>query len=166
MSISRNKPLLFIIGILLITNIALLLYFLNDREPRHSGEKMTGRSGMISGALKSEVGFNDDQIAEYRKIKEEHFKTMRPMMDDIRRFKDSLFRLMGTDSNSDSLVEGLADEVAMRQKQMDLLAFSHFRKVRQLCTPEQLPKYDSLVMKMIRKMGRPGKGEQSAKARK
>lgn len=165
MSISRNKPLIFIIGVLLITNIALLLYFLNDRKPHHN-EKMTSRTGVISTALKNEVGFSDEQIAEYRQIKEDHFKTMRPMMDDIRRFKDSLFRLLGNDSANDTIVDRLAGEVAMRQKQMDLLAFSHFRKVRQLCTQEQLPKYDTLVMKMIRKMGKPGKGDQAARARK
>lgn len=159
MSISKNKPLIFIIAILLVTNIALLVFFLNYSKPSKAGEKGT-RGGMVSAALKKDVGFSDEQISEYKKMKEEQFKTMRPIMDDIRKSKDSLFRLLGSATAEDSTVDQLAGDIAMKQKEMDLLAFAHFKRIRTLCTPDQLPKYDSMVVKMIRKMG---KGRQQEK---
>src|SRR5690606_10200280 len=159
MSISKNKPLIFIIAILLITNIALLVFFLNYSKPEKPGDKGT-RGGMVSATLKKDVGYSDEQIGEYKKMKEEQFKTMRPIMDDIRKSKDSLFRLLGSATAEDSTVDQLAGDIAMKQKEMDLLAFGHFKTIRSHCTPDQLPKYDSMVVKMIRKMG---KGRQQEK---
>jgi len=157
MSISKTKSLVFIIAILVLTNIAVLVYFLRTEKSSHEGEKK-GKNG-LSTALQKEVGFNDEQVAKYRQMREEQMKIMRPLSDDIRRSKDSMFRLLGNREISDSVIHHLAGDIAMKQKEMDLRAFNHFRRVRQLCTPEQLQKYDSLVVKMIRKMGNSRKGE-------
>jgi hypothetical protein len=81
------------------------------------------------------------------------------MMEDIRKSKDSMFRLLGNEAFNDSLVNVLAGNIASKQQEIDVRAFAHFRRIRKLCTPDQLPKYDSLVLKMIKKMGKPGKGE-------
>lgn len=157
MSISKNKSLVFIIVILLLTNIAVLVYFLRaNKDERH----VQGKNG-LSTALQKEVGFNDDQIAKYREMKEEQFNLMRPMMDDMRRSKDSMFRLLGNEAVNDSVINSFANHIAEKQQQIDVSAFKHFKRIRGLCTPDQLPKYDSLVLKMIRKMGKPGKPEKA-----
>ena len=157
MSISKNKSLVFIIVFLLLTNIAVLVYFLRpgaSRNEKHS----QGKNGLAT-ALQKEVGFSDDQLARYKSMREEQFKVMGPMMEEIRRTKDSMFRQMGNTSLNDSMVNVLATSIAERQKEIDVRAFAHFRRVRSLCTPEQLPKYDTVVLKMIRKMGKSGKAE-------
>jgi Spy/CpxP family protein refolding chaperone len=160
---SKNKVLVVIIGFLVLTNIAVLIYFLRPAKKEHDGEKKS-RSGM-SIALQKEVGFNDDQIAKYRALKEEQFKIMRPMMEDIRHKKDSMFRLMGNANATDSIINQLATEIAAKQKDIDIRAFNHFKRIRLLCTPDQLTKYDSVVVKMIRKMGKPGKPAQEGKSK-
>ncbi len=159
MSISRNKPLIFIIVILLLTNIAVLVYFLRPGGNKGNKERTGGKIG-IATPLKEEVGFSEAQMDTYKKLKEEQFKIMRPMMEDIRRTKDSMFSHLGGNPSADSLVARLAGNIAMKQKEMDIEAFNHFRRIRQLCTPEQLPKYDSMITRVIRKMGKMGKGDQ------
>ncbi len=151
---SRNKTLIFIIAALLLTNIAVLAYFLWIKKP---GPKYNARdrSGMIE-KLQKEVGFNEQQIAQYKQLKDQQREMIHPMFDEMRKAKDSLFRLMGDTTVSDSVISKAADAIAQKQRALDLQTFNHIRKVRALCTTsEQRVKYDSMVLKMFRKMGRP-----------
>lgn len=152
-SVSRNKNLLFIIAALLLTNIAVLVYFLwiKQPEPKPDGQKKNGMTEM----LQKEVGFNDEQVGQYKQLKEEQRATIRPMFDEMRKAKDSLFRLLSDPGVSDSIINKASEAIAQKQKALDLQTFSHFKKVRALCTVEQQSKYDSMVLRMFRKMGKP-----------
>ena len=153
MSNPRNRNLLIIIAVLLLTNIAVLVYFLGSKKPvTQHGEK---ERGSITEMLQKEVGFNDEQTAQYKQLKEKQRELIRPMYDDMRKAKDSLFRLLSYPDTSDSLLNKVSDAIAQKQKALDLQTFNHFKKVRALCTPEQQPKYDSMVLRMFSKMGRP-----------
>ena len=88
------------------------------------------------------------------------------MYDDMRKTKDSLFRLLSYPETPDSLVDKVTDAIARKQKALDLQTFQHFRRVRTLCTPEQLEKYDSMVLRMFRKMGKPSRQDDKEKAGK
>lgn len=158
MSLSKSRSLVFIIAVLLLTNIAVLGYFLWFKKPHHFGGE--GHRG-ITTALQKEVGFNEQQIAQYKEIKEKEWGTMKSMFLDIRRAKDSLFRLLHTEHVSDSIIDATAEVIAQKQKTLDLHAFNHFRQIRALCTTEQRPKYDSLVQQLVKKMGKPFRGESS-----
>ena len=57
--------------------------------------------------------------------------------------------------SSDSVINKASDVIAQKQKALDLQTFNHFKKVRALCTPEQQAKYDSMIQRMFRKMGKP-----------
>jgi protein CpxP len=155
MSTPRNKPLIFIIIFLLLTNLAVLGYFLfNNKNPKPKAEQ---RPPGIEMDLRKEVGFNDDQIAQYKIMRDEQWKKFRPMFDEVRKAKDSLFRLLGNENANDSVVASVAAVIGDKQKAMDLQAFAHFKRIRTLCTPDQLAKYDSLIPRLIRKMGGGGK---------
>ena len=160
MSNPRNRNLLIIIGVLLLTNIAVLVYFLGQKKPATSHDE--GRSS-VSEMLQKEVGFNDEQTAKYKQLKEKQRETIRPMYDDMRKAKDNLFRLLRYPGTSDSLLNKVSDAIAQKQKAIDLQTFNHFKSVRELCTPEQQPKYDSMVLRMFSKMGRPSHGEKERK---
>jgi protein CpxP len=153
MSTPRNRNLLIIIGVLLLTNIAVLVYFLGQKKPATSHSEKD-RSG-VAEMLQKEVGFNDEQTAQYKQLKEKQREMIRPMFDDMRKAKDSLFRLLSYPETSDSLLNKVSDAIAQKQKALDLQTFNHFKRVRVLCTPEQQPKYDSMVLRIISKMGRP-----------
>ena len=150
---SRNRNLLFIITVLVLTNIAVLAYFLWFKKPA-GPEKRDFKNGMTE-MLKKEVGFNDDQVAKYKQLKDEQWATIRPMFDEMRKAKESLFRLLSDPDTNDSIVRKATDAIAGQQKALDLQTFSHFKKVRAICTPEQQAKYDSMIQRMFRKMGKP-----------
>ncbi len=148
----RNKVLIFIIAILLLTNMAILVYFLWLKQPEVVDRENEHRREGLSQTLKKEVGFNDQQVAAYRQLKDQQWKTMKSKFDDLRRAKDSLFYLLSVPDVSDSTVDKAADLIADRQKQLDMQAFNHFKELRKVCTPEQLPKYDTLIQRMFHRM--------------
>lgn len=164
MSTPANRNLLIIIGVLLITNVAMLFYFLTDRKTaKPAGQNRESRMG-VAEMLQKEVGFTAEQIAKYKTLKEKQKETIRPMFDDMRKAKDSLFRLLSYPETSDSTVSRTADVIAQRQKALDLQTFSHFKRVRTLCEPEQHARYDSMVIRIFNKMARPQRhGDQGNK---
>jgi Spy/CpxP family protein refolding chaperone len=150
----KSRPLIFIIIFLLLTNIAVLAWLFWPNKNKSAEQGSAQRNGMVM-ALQNEVGFSDSQVEQYKQIKEKQWKILRPMFDDIRKAKDSLYRLLSDESVNDSVISQRAETIGQNQKALDLQAFNHFREVRSLCMPEQRPKYDSLVLKMIKKMGKP-----------
>jgi hypothetical protein len=158
MSTTRNRNLLIIITVLLLTNVAVLVYFLGQKKK----EKPPVWNG-VAEMLQNEVGFNEEQTAKYKEMKGKQREKVRPMYDDMRKAKDSLFRLLSFPETSDSVLNKMADEIAQKQKAIDLETFNHFKRVRVLCTPDQLPKYDTMVLQMFRKMGKPVRHGESEK---
>lgn len=165
MSTSKNKSLIFIIAVLLLTNIAVLGYFLWYKKPTggHDDHGKTKPPPGIESPLQNEVGFSEDQLVQYRQMRDEQMNAIKPMFDDMRKSKDSLFRMMSIESTNDSTVNSIADAIAQKQKAIDLRMYNHFKRIRGLCTPGQLPKYDSLIQRMMRKMGRPHKDKDQEK---
>ncbi len=149
--ITTNRNLLVIIGILVLTNIAILGYFLWLRQPKKAVEK---ERVSITEQLEKEAGFTKDQIATYKAMKEAQKKAIHPMFEDMRKAKEDLFQRLGDNSADSATLERLTDTIAARQKRIDLQTINYFREARKICTPEQQPKYDSIVIRAFRKMGR------------
>ena len=78
--------------------------------------------------------------------------TGRPLFDSLRISKEKFYALLEQSTVSDSIMHNYADKIAMSQKQLDLQMFNYFQQVRKLCTPQQLPQFDSLIKKTVIKM--------------
>ena len=152
----RNKNLIIIIAVLLLTNIGVLAYSLNLGRESHkvkvSGEKE--RVGMTE-SLQKEVNFTEDQIALYKEMKEKQKQKIKPMFEELRKAKDSLFRLISYPEASDSLIDLKAEVIARKQKELDIEALKYFKRVRTVCNPDQLTSYDSLIVDVFRNMNKP-----------
>jgi protein CpxP len=92
-------------------------------------------------------------------LKEEHFKTVRPLFDSVRAAKTALFGLVKEPVVSDSLLDAYNQRVIDQQTKLDKLTYQHFRKVRDLFTPEQQPKFDIYIQKMMQRGRRDSTGK-------
>lgn len=149
-TVTKNRSLVSIIIILLISNIAILIFFLflsGDRKS-HTRDNRNG----IATFLQKDLGFNKQQMDEYQKLREEHVKTAAPLFDDIRSAKDSFYNLLYTDTVADSIVNKAAAVIGEKQMTLDMQMFQHLKKVRSLCTADELPKFDSLFKKVVERM--------------
>lgn len=154
--IKNNKALVFIIAVLLLSNIAMLYFYLTKKncEDNNPRKQNTSRGEFMVEKLKNEVGFSDSQIARYRELRVKHKESMKPLFDDIFYAKDSLYRLL-SQTPSDSQVNHYLEEIGNKQEVIDQRIFNHFFALKQLCTAEQLPRYDSVIQKVIKGMINP-----------
>ena len=151
---TKNKLFIFIIALLLISNIGLVVFFMGMNKPESRDHR--GR-GEITRLLKEEIGFNDTQIKQYEEIRMAHREKMRPLFDSMRTAKETLYNQLYLTEINDSVFNTASSEVGQKQQMIDRHLFNHFRTLRELCTAEQQPKFDSMIKHMVQRMIVPGR---------
>lgn len=140
---TQNKFLVLLVAILLIANLALVLYFFVFAKKQDDR-----RSHPVSDFVQKELGFNAEQTARFQKLRDQHRLEVDPVMNDMKKLKDSLYTLLRK-PGSDSEAAILSGHIGEKQQEWELMIFHHFQKVREICDSAQLPKFDSLVHRMI-----------------
>ena len=154
---TKNKSLISIIIFLLITNVAMVVFFLVLNNPVAKSSRERDPNGM-SGMLQKEVGFTKDQVGVYQSLRKEHSDSIHMLFDNLRKSKTDFYNLMYSPQVPDSSVNKAADLIAGDQKMLDLHMLSHFKMVRNICTADQLLKFDTSIKKVISRMtARPGR---------
>ena len=154
MSNVKSRNLLFLAGLLLVTNIAMLVYFVWIKEPGGKKDNRNEKHGpRLSEFLQKELGFDQQQMAAFDTLKKQQWAGMRPYFEDLGRSKDSLYQLVG--NAPDSVVRAAAAVVGKRQETLELRFFHNFQAIRDICTEAQRPKFDSLAPAVIRRMMSP-----------
>lgn len=154
---NRSKVYLLIIAILLITNIALLSFLLMNKNKPHS--KHPDRVTMISGFLKTEIGFDSAQVAQYVSLSNSHKENMKKLFDSLRSAKDKQFTRLAAGNFSDSTMDAVSTQSAANQKMVEMQMFNHLKNIRNICKPGQLAAFDSLFARILNKKmpaGKPG----------
>ncbi len=146
---NRSKVLLLIIGILVVANISMLVFFLQEKEPAHKPNSRQDRKAYISAFLKNEIGFDTVQLVQYDTLSSMHRKKMGGMFDKLKSNKASQFKQLVAGNFTDSTMNALADSSATTQKAIEIVMFNHLKNIRKLCTPAQEPLFDSLFVKVL-----------------
>ncbi len=151
---SKNKILVFIIFLLFITNILVIGYFLCFYKKPHRFKNKDG----FAAILQKEVGFSQQQIKQFSGLKKTDWEQAKFKMGEIVSIKNRIFDYTKKPNTPDSVVEKLADSIALLQKQVEMSAYRHVVAMRKICTPEQQLAYDSLMKKIINKGDRYNRG--------
>jgi len=153
----KTKSLITIIIFLLITNIAMLIFFVVLSKPAERRQRNHEPNGMYN-SLQNEIGFSKDQLNQYKALREEQMKKVHPLFNEVRNAKKDFYGLINSGKVSDSLLNADADSIAQKQKSLDLQMFRYFKNIRTICTDSQTQKFDSLMKQVVvRMIGRPGK---------
>ena len=150
----RQRWLLVLVAILLLTNIATLsIYWFKkpgrDGGPGHDPGNREKRMGQF---MVDQMKFDATQEATYWKLRDSMINTQRPVMDSIRTAKTRFFDLLNQNNVNDSELYNRSNEVAALQKKLDLATFRHFQNVRALCRPDQLEKFDTVIKEIVSRM--------------
>ena len=149
---TRNTVFISIITVLLATNIALLVFFLWVKPNRNLHPDT--RRDTIAQSLENKIGFSQQQMAQYQRLKDDHREKMKPLFEDMRNTKEKFYGFLQQPS-SDSGINNAANLIGEKQKEIDLQIFHHFKELRDLCTVQQQPKFDSLIQQVIHRMSAP-----------
>ncbi|MEO5563548.1 MAG: hypothetical protein ABIR18_08935 [Chitinophagaceae bacterium] len=155
--IKNNKALVFVIAVLLLSNIAMLYFFLKKEKCNEGNKKPVGAREYMAEKLKNEVGFTDSQIAKYKELSGKHKESMRPLFEEIGLAKDSLYKLL-LQEPSDSTINHYLEMIGEKQEAIDKRIFNHFLTLKHICTPDQETKYDSVIQRAIKGMINPRRG--------
>ncbi len=150
-TITKNRTLVSIIIFLLISNIAILTYFFAFNNSRKGSHGKDGRNA-VATFLQNDIDFSKQQMDEYQKLKDTHMVSIKPIFNDIRSAKERFYNLVYINNVPDSTVKIAAEAIGEKQVILDMHMFNHFKDVRNLSTPQQLPKFDSLFKKVVDKM--------------
>ncbi len=145
----NNKALIFLVVILLLSNIGLLLYFLLWKKPDHKpGGPPKGEFSIVD-YMKKEIGFNDEQTKQFQQLHESNRDSLKTIGDSIRSSKNALYKLMQqSPTANDSAVSAAIRALSAYQQRMELTMFRHFQRVRAICNQDQQLKLDSMVVRM------------------
>ncbi|MDE3213972.1 MAG: hypothetical protein KGM98_12115 [Bacteroidota bacterium] len=146
------------IVILLITNILLILFFVVLDKPAARSGRGRNPNGLAT-MLKNDVHFSPNQLGEYYDLRRRQLDSIHRMFDGLRASRMEFYDHLFTGHLSDSALEAQAGDLAQKQKTLDLYMFHHFMMLRDICTPEQLPLFDTTLRKvLVRMTGRIGHG--------
>ena len=165
MKTSSNKILTIAVVLLLLVNIAMLVFMFRGKKS-HDFSRRGGKGGPFDMMVK-EMNMTEQQQTEFKNLKEDHFKAIRPVFDSIRTLKQSLFGLVKDESATDSVIANYSNMIASQQSIIDKLTIAHFRKVRAMFSGDQQKKFDDFVQKMMqRKMAGMGRKPGDSSTRK
>ena len=95
---TQNRFLVLLVAILLVANLGLMLYFFSFRH-KDNDSRMPPR---VSDFVQKQLGFNSDQSAKFQKLWDQHKQEIKPVLEDMKKLKDSLYNLLKTPQTNDS----------------------------------------------------------------
>jgi protein CpxP len=128
-------PLL--IGLLIISNLATLYFVMQKGKHKHFGQ---GPKKVIIEKL----DFDENQIVAYEKLIDQHRIEIRAKDQKIIQIKKELYRLLNK-SNSIQETDSLTKEIGREQQEIERIHFNHFKDIKSICKPEQIPYFELLV---------------------
>jgi len=162
-SLAKTQVLVFIIVVLLLANIAMLIFFTGFSKPGKRPDGGRRNSNSISSVLENKVGFDKQQMEQMKNLRKVHWERMHGYFEEIRVAKRDFYLQLSQPDVADSMLQRRAALIGQKQAAIDLQAFKNFREVRALCTPAQLPRYDSLIPPAIERMWFPARGSNNSR---
>ncbi len=102
----------------------------------------------VSGVLKKELNLTDEQVIKINNLRSDFYEKENILTLTIRNERDSMNVAMFNKATDDSLVKSLARRVAENEYRMELLRFEQAKDLKTICTPEQLEKFQNLVLEI------------------
>ena len=149
MKTSSNKILTIAVILLLLVNVALLVFMFRSKK-HHDFQRRYGKGGPAEYMAK-ELGMTDEQKNKFQELREAHFKSVRPLFDSIAGIRETFFDLVRNQNAGDSSINDYSQRVASVQVEIDKKTLTHFREVRSMFKGEQLGKYDKFVQKIMQR---------------
>ena len=155
MMIKQNKTKVFlvIITILLIANIGMLSFILMKKGSDKPGGGRMDRKEIISNFLKKDIGFNEQQIIQFDTLSSLNNKEIGTAFNNHRNSKTEQLKYLAANNFSDSAINLEVEKMAESHKTIETAMINHIKNIRAICTPAQLPKFDSLFIKIFNRKG-------------
>ena len=152
----QYKPLILIIIVLLLANLAEIFFFTSRANQEKALHDINAKSYMTD-FLQNDIGFNSQQMQRYDSLSGSHHDKIKDMMTAVRSTKEDLLKRVSRSGFNDSTIDSVSGEIADLRRPVELQLLKDLQEVRALCTPEQRPKFDSLLYEVFERKNRDSK---------
>jgi Spy/CpxP family protein refolding chaperone len=153
MNNNREKILIFIILFLVLVNSATLIMMWMNRPPfpPHHGRP----GGPPDEIIIERLELDETQIKEFEKLKHEHHSQMMKINEESKELHKKYFELLESESVNDSIADVYEKQLANLSEQREEFTFIHFKKLKEICKPEQIKLFNDFVGELSRILGAP-----------
>jgi len=131
-TMSKQRFLLISVAVLLAGNLFLLWFcFFGSTQP-HDGPRKE---------IIHRLNLDEAQITRYDTLIANHRKSLFALDTKMQQQRKALYTSIGSGNNVDSLLQSLN----RTQRDIEQLHYAHFRDIRALCKPEQVPAFEQLT---------------------
>ncbi len=123
---------------LLAVNITLVTFFLWKKPGFHKDGPMVPRNIIIE-----KLHFDDNQIKAYDVLIKEHQKSMFQNQEDLLKLKKNLYIQLNTNIST-AVKDSLINEIAIKQKDIEYINYTHFENIKKICKKDQLADFEKL----------------------
>lgn len=147
----KSKVLIIIIGILLLANIVMLGFFIsgNHKEKR----ERSGRNSYVGDYLKKEVGFNEAQLSRYDSLSTQNRERTKATFAKLASNRKEILQALAGASFSDSAIVKAANDMHTQPAVLELNMLRHLKEIRNICTQNQLRRFDTGFYKIFGRRG-------------
>ncbi len=146
----KNKTALILVFILLATNILLIFFLFKKGGGRKGGQRQ------IAEKIANDIGFDKQQKEKFVVAYENTKAQSKQLMDSIGNIKKEYIEKLMLQPN-DSNLHQYTEQIANLILKIDHLNFKNLQASKIICTPSQIPIYDSIVKKIMMRL--PGRNK-------
>ncbi len=150
----QKRYLVFVIVLLVILNIATLLMLWLSRPPQQflqREERGPEQQRMhIQQLLKDELGFDEAQIEQYLKMRQEQSEKVFLVQNEIRQIKKQMFDEVLEDIPQPMLSDSLLKLSQDKMAELEQLTFQYLLDLKKLCKPDQQDNLKLLIGEYFR----------------
>jgi Spy/CpxP family protein refolding chaperone len=150
MKTSTNKILTFAVILLLLVNVALVIFMLNSKD-KHDEKRPNQNGDTFQTTLIKELNMSDQQKQQYQDLRQAHFKNIRPLIDSVRLAKAAFFSLMKDSMVDESTKNTYATRITTIQGDIDKATFAYLVTVRRLFDAGQQIKFDDVLQRTMQR---------------
>lgn len=105
--------------------------------------------------LAEELRFSSEQTEKFAKLRDEHFTATRKLINEMHKSMDDMMEQVKT-NDGDSKAEEYAARTSAIQKELQVMAYKHFKSIREMCDEKQREKFDSILKDVTKTMAPQG----------
>lgn len=144
----RETLLTIAVAVLFLLNLGIIGFLLLNQMPHHPPHHRPPVDRVIIEGL----GLDNRQQEQFEELKHEHRSQMVVLDNEYNTVVEEYFNLLGSDTAGVSSKDSLESEMAAIQTKRAQVTLEHFRQLKQICTPEQQKKFDSIISKLVQVM--------------
>lgn len=153
--ITQNKPIKWLIGILLVVNILTItiiwILVMRDKQPPPFG--FAGKPPGGGELLQKELNLSDEQKKQFEDARKENFAQSDVLFKELNEVRTKYFGELQNEKTDTALVNSLLKRISAIQIELEKLRFEHFRYLLSICTAEQKEKFKPILKEIL--VGKP-----------